>query len=168
MKKKIVLGLLIIVALFIITGCDSNSKDDKENKDNKETQEKTEVKDIEFTETVSNDEGIQYKLPKGYESNNMYIDNGIRVMFYAESYSNSVARMKEYDNYADKIEKVTINGVEYEYYKANYMKDYIIYVYRTQLAQNDYYYFEFNVFGSNYEDSHIVKFMETVEYLRYK
>ena len=68
----------------------------------------------------------------------------------------------------EKIEKVTINGNEYEYYKVNYLKDYIIYVYRTKIANNDYYYFEFNVFGSDYKDSNITKFMETVEYLRYK
>ncbi len=98
----------------------------------------------------------------------MYVDNGIRIMFYIENYSNPVARMKEYDNLANKIEKVTINGYEYDYYKVNYINNYIIYVYRTKLANNDYYYFEFNVFGKDYEDSHITKFMETVEYLRYK
>ena len=44
----------------------------------------------------------------------------------------------------------------------------MIYVYRIKLANNDYYYFEFNVYENEYEDSHITKFMETVEYLRYK
>lgn len=98
----------------------------------------------------------------------MYTDNGVRVMFYAENYSNAVARMKEYDKYAKKIEKVTINGHEYEYYKVKFMDKWMIYVYRIKLANNDYYYFEFNVYENEYEDSHITKFMETVEYLRYK
>ena len=98
----------------------------------------------------------------------MYNDNGVRVMFYAENYGNPVARMKEYDKFAEKIEKVTINGFEYECYRAKYMDNWTIYVYRTKLSNNDYYYFEFNVYANEYEDSHIAKFMETVEYLRYK
>ena len=44
MKKKLVLGLLVFVALFTITGCGSKKEDSKENTDNNKTTNSVECK----------------------------------------------------------------------------------------------------------------------------
>ena len=59
MKKKIIISLLVIISLFIITGC---GKTNNKSKENKESNEK-----VTFT-MESKHNHVTYKLPEGAES----------------------------------------------------------------------------------------------------
>lgn len=172
MKKKILFGILVCTLLFSVSGCESNENSNNNNNNNNnesnvEDNKKKEVAEYnaEFTELVNDKYShVSYKLPKGYQSLNMYSDGDTNVMFTIETSMNDVARFHMYDKYAKKIEKVEINGVTYEYYRADYLTDWVVYIYRTARGKNDYYLFEFNAYKSNYDDNQIYKFMSTVVY----
>ena len=63
----------------------------------------------------------------------------------------------------EKVDKVTINGVEYETYK--YVEKAMIhYVYRTKVG-NYYHLFQYDVYSTEYDDSQVETFMNTVEFI---
>lgn len=75
----------------------------------------------------------------------------------------SVYALYPYDDKVDNIDKVTINGFNYETYK--YVDNMSIhYVYRTKV-NNDYHLFQYDVYGDEYDDSQIEAFMNTVKYI---
>ena len=75
----------------------------------------------------------------------------------------SVYALYPYDEEVETINKVTINGVEYEIYK--YEDNFgLHYVYRTKI-KNDYHLFQYDVMGHEYDDSQVETFMNTVEFI---
>ena len=81
-----------------------------------------------------------------------------------DRYTTGVAFLHSYDDKADEIKKVKINGVTYEYFKFYNLDDWIIYIYRYEVNNDITYYFEFNVYAKEYDDTQIEKLMNTVEY----
>lgn len=173
MKRRLIYCLFITIlgiGLITFTGCDK--KDDKQvvtsNKESEKEVKKSEEpvgEKAEFTELVSDDLlHVKYKLPKGYESKNTYKDQGKTVVINMDRYTTGVAFLHSYDDKADEIKKVKINGVTYEYFKFYNLDDWIIYIYRYEVNNDITYYFEFNVYAKEYDDAQIEKFMNTVEY----
>jgi hypothetical protein len=132
MKKKIFLSLLVIVALFSITGCGSSNKE--ENKEKEEVVDETLfiIKDKEFhLDTDKVFEGLKYKtssefkeidnytLSSTYMQYNYRPDNSanyfyFRIFFYKgkdiEFAKNDYVGNEEQFEYKD----VTINGLEWK------------------------------------------------------
>lgn len=153
MKKKIFLSLLIVICLFMITGC---GKKTTKAKDDEQSNEK-----VSFT-VESKHNHVTYKLPEGGESG-FFKDLGhsCNISYYTNQ--TSVAALYPYDDKVDKIDKVTINDFNYDTYK--YVDNMsTTYVYRTKV-NNDYHLITYSCVNTNYDDSQVEKFMDTVEFV---
>ena len=156
MKKKIILGLFIIVGLFLITGC---SKITTTNNTSKETEAKEIVT---FTKLIEKSH-VKYRAPESISDMGGFKDQGKSCYIYYYTNQSSVYALYPYDDQVEKVNKVTINGFNYETYK--YKENSIVhYVYRTKV-NNDYHLFQYDVYASEYDDKQVEAFMNTVEYV---
>ena len=167
MKKKIILGLLVVSCLFTITGCGVKESTNNSKTDNKKStksvskKESTEKKKEEFTKTISlEDFHIEYKLPENSISEYDFEDMECSVIIDVSEYETDDSDLHINDNKAEKIETSNINGYSFEHYKYS-QEDGVTYVYRTQV-NGKYYLFSYNVYGSDYDDSQVEKFINTV------
>ena len=102
-------------------------------------------------------------MPESIDSIGSFKDLGLTCNIYYYTNQSSVMALYPYDDKVENINKVTINGVEYETYK--YVeKTMIHYVYRTQIG-NFYHLFTYDVYGKEYDDSQVEAFMNTVEFI---
>ena len=149
MKKKLLLCLLVIVTLFTVTGCGNKGKTKEES-----------TEKVTFT-VESKHKNVTYKLPVGGESG-FFKDLGhsCNISYYTNQ--TSVAALYPFDDQVEKVEKVTINGFNYDTYK--YVDNTsTTYVYRTKV-NNDYHLITYYCFNTNYDDSQVEKFMDTVTF----
>ena len=152
MKKKIIISLLVIISLFIITGCE---KTNNKSKDNEKSNEK-----VTFTVESKHDH-VTFKVPEGADTG-YFKDLGHSCFISYYTNQSSVAALYPHDDKVDKIDKVTINDFTYDTYK--YVEGTTSsYVYRTKI-NNDYHLFIYECINSEYDDSQVEKFMDTVEY----
>ena len=135
MKKKIIISLLVIISLFIITGCE---KTNNKSKDNEKSNEK-----VTFTVESKHDH-VTFKVPEGADTGYFKdLGHSCFISYY-------------------KIDKVTINDFTYDTYK--YVEGTTSsYVYRTKVNK-DYHLFVYECMSKEYDDSQVEKFMDTVEY----
>ena len=168
MNKKIIFGVLIAIALigglFILTGCSNKN----ENTTNSKTENSTSAQTVEnkekvaFTKEVAKTR-VKYKIPEESDSIGSFKDLGVTCSIYYYTNQSSVMALYPYDDKVENINKVTINGVEYETYK--YVENTMIhYVYRTEIG-NYYHLFTYDVYGKEYDDSQVETFMNTVEFI---
>ncbi len=153
MKKFII--LLLISFMFSITGCSSKTTNNVNNQKESKTAEK-----VTFT-VESKHNHVTYKLPEGNDMG-FFKDLGhsCNVSYYTNQ--SSVAALYPYDDKVEKVDKVTINGFNYDTYK--YVdKLGTTYVYRTKV-NNDYHLITYYCANTDYDDSQVEKFMNTVEY----
>ncbi len=68
-----------------------------------------------------------------------------------------------YDDQVDSINKITINGIEYETYKYA-EKTMIHYVYRTKVGEF-YHLFTYDIYAKEYDHSQLETFMNTVAFI---
>ena len=161
MNKKIIFGVLIAIlligGLFVLTGCskknDNTTNSKTENSTSAETVENKEK--VAFTKEVAKTR-VKYKVPESIDAIGSFKDLGLTCnIYYYTNYP--------YDDKVENINKVTINGVEYETYK--YVeKTMIHYIYRTKIG-NFYHLFTYDVYGKEYDDSQVETFMNTVEFI---
>ena len=168
MKKKIIFGILIatvfISGLFILTGCSNKNENTTDTKAESSSSEETvENKEkVGFTKEVVKTR-VKYRIPEESDSLGSFKDLGVKCSIYYYTNQSSVMALYPYDDNVDNIDKVTINGVEYETYK--YVENTMIhYVYRTQVG-NFYHLFTYDVYGKEYDDSQVEAFMNTVEFI---
>ena len=154
MMKKFIFSILVIA--FLITGC-GNSTSNNETKSQEKDKEEQKV-----TFTVeSKHNHVTYKLPEGNDVG-FFKDLGhsCNVSYYTNQ--SSVAALYPYDDKAEKVDKVTINGFNYDTYK--YVdKLGTTYVYRTKV-NNDYHLITYYCANTDYDDEQVEKFMNTVEF----
>ena len=168
MDKKIIFGVLIAIlligGLFVLTGCskknDNTTNSKTENSTSAETVENKEK--VAFTKEVAKTR-VKYKVPESIDAIGSFKDLGLTCNIYYYTNQTSVMALYPYDDKVENINKVTINGVEYETYK--YVeKTMIHYIYRTQIG-NFYHLFTYDVYGKEYDDSQVETFMNTVEFI---
>ena len=155
-------GVIVIVVifggLFMLTGCSTKSG----NITNSKTDDTKNTNKVDFTKEVVKTQ-VKYKMPEASDSIGSFKDLGVTCSIYYYTNQSSVMALYPYDEKVDTINKVTINGVEYETYK--YVeKTMIHYVYRTQIG-NFYHLFTYDVYGKEYDDSQVEAFMNTVEFI---
>ncbi len=83
MKKKLLIGLFIVISLFLITGCDNNKKQDKDEEINEVKvviDEKEYIINLENNETAKSFVNL---LPKEYKMNNLH--NNEKYIYINES-----------------------------------------------------------------------------------
>ncbi len=164
MKRKIFLGLFIIIALFVLTGCNSKHDSTSSSKiDNSKNPEEVESKQkVSFTKEVVKTR-VKYKVPEESDSIGSFKDLGVTCSIYYYTNQSSVMALYPYDDKVDNVNKVTINGIEYETYK--YVDNTMIhYVYRTMVGEF-YHLFTYDVYSDEYADSQVETFMNTVEFI---
>lgn len=162
MNKKNIFRLLIIIVLFgglfTLTACNKKNV----NTNNSKAEDSTSTKKVTFTKEVVKTK-VKFKMPEEADSLGSFKDSGQSCYITYYSNQTSVMALYPYDDKVENINKVTINGVEYETYK--YVeKTMIHYVYRTKVG-NFYHLFTYEVFGKEYEDSQVEAFMNTVEFI---
>ena len=160
MKKKSVLVSLLIIMLiagvFVLSGCGKKEQNSKDSK-TVETQEK-----VTFTKEVEK-RFVKYKVPEDMTSYGSFKDLGYNCSISYYTNQTSVYALYPYDDMVETINKVTINGIDYETYK--YVDNLgIHYVYRTKV-DNNYHLFTYDVYNNEYDDSQVETFMHTVQYL---
>ena len=168
MNKKIIFGILIAIVLigglFILVGCNNKNENTKNSKtENSTSAEKVENKEkVAFNKEVVKTR-VKYKMPEESDSMGSFKDLGVNCYIYYYTNQSSVMALYPYDDKVENINKVTINGVEYETYK--YVENKMIhYVYRTNIG-NFYHLFTYDVYGKEYDDSQVETFMNTVEFI---
>ena len=168
MKKKILISLVsivLLIGLFALTGCvkvNVNITDSKaENTSNQESTEKMEK--VTFTKEVDKTR-VKYKVPEAIDSLGSFKDLGHNCTITHYTNQSSVYALYPYDDKVETVNKVTINGTEYDTYK--YQDNFgVHHVYRS-FVNNFYHLFEYDVRGSGeYDDSQVETFMNTVEYI---
>lgn len=160
MKKKIVLSLLIIT-LFVVTGCGNDTS--KTVKINSKTETKETQTKVKFTkEVVKESNHVKYKVPEDTSDMGSFKDLGKSCYLTYYTNQTSVYALYPYDENVEKVDKVTINGFNYDTYKYQ-EKSIIHYVYRTKV-NNDYHLFMYDVYDKEYDDSQVEAFMNTVEF----
>jgi hypothetical protein len=83
MKKKLLIGLFIVISLFLITGCDNNKKQDKDEEINEVKvviDEKEYIINLENNETAKSFVNL---LPKEYKMNDLH--NNEKYIYINES-----------------------------------------------------------------------------------
>ena len=83
MKKKLLIGLFIVISLFLITGCDNNKKQDKDEEINEVKvviDEKEYIINLEKNETAKSFVNL---LPKEYKMNDLH--NNEKYIYINES-----------------------------------------------------------------------------------
>lgn len=162
MKKKILFGLLVMIGLFMITGCGNNTVNNEKNVNNKTTVNNKETGEkVTFTKERIKSH-VKYKVPESADDMGSFKDMGKGCFITYYTNQSSVYALYPYDDNVDTINKVTINGFNYETYK--YVdKTSIHYVYRTKV-NNDYHLFQYDVYATEYDDSQVEAFMNTVEF----
>lgn len=123
----------------------------------------------EFTSKLEwTDEGIEFCLPEDREGN-LFTDCGLTCMVTGESYGNDVVAYHEYDKEGE-ITKKTAGKYTFDYQSFDYLglPDWHMYVIRlastdspNQMAHR-YYRIIYTVYGAEYPDSQIEKFMATI------
>ena len=156
MKKKILFGLFVLIGLFMITGCGNKTVNNETSVNTKASQEK-----VTFTKERIKSH-VKYKVPESADDMGSFKDMGKGCFITYYTNQSSVYALYPYDDKVDTINKVTINGFNYETYK--YVdKTSIHYVYRTKV-NNDYHLFQYDVYATEYDDSQVEAFMNTVEF----
>ncbi len=157
MKKKILFGLFVMLGLFMITGCDKTTT--TTNNTSKDTESKEKVT---FTKVIEK-KHVKYKVPESISDMNGFKDLGKNCYIYYYTNQSSVYALYPFDEQVEKVDKVTINGFNYETYK--YVeKSMVHYVYRTKV-NNDYHLFQYEVYDAEYDDKQVEAFMNTVEFV---
>ena len=152
MKRKLLLITLLSIVTLTLVGCGKISV--------KETKKEESNEKVTFT-VESKHNHVTYKLPEGGESG-FFKDLGhsCNISYYTNQ--TSVAALYPLDDKVDKVDKVTINDFNYDTYK--YVdKTSTTYVYRTKV-NNDYHLITYYCVNTNYDDSQVEKFMNTVIY----
>ena len=168
MNKKIIfrflVAIVLICGLFMLTGCGKKNEETTNSKtQNSTSKEAVENKEkVAFTKEVAKTH-VKYKVPEAMDSLGSFKDLGVTCTIYYYTNQSSVMALYPYDDKVDTVNKVTINGVEYETYKYA-EKTMIHYVYRTQVG-NYYHLFTYDVYGKEYDDSQVEAFMNTVEFI---
>ena len=168
MNKKIIfrflVAIVLICGLFMLTGCGKKNEETTNSKtQNSTSKEAVENKEkVAFTKEVAKTH-VKYKVPEAMDSLGSFKDLGVTCTIYYYTNQSSVMALYPYDDKVDTVNKVTINGVEYETYKYA-EKTMIHYVYRTQVG-NYYHLFTYDVYGKEYDDSQVEAFMNTVEFV---
>ena len=168
MNKKIIfrflIAIVLICGLFMLTGC--GKKDEETTSSKAETSTSKEAAEnkekVAFTKEVAKTR-VKYKVPEAMDSIGSFKDLGVTCNIYYYTNQSSVMALYPFDDQVDTVNKVTINGVEYETYKYA-EKTMIHYVYRTQVG-NYYHLFTYDVYGTEYDDSQVETFMNTVEFV---
>jgi len=168
MNKKVIFRFLVAIALIcellMLTGCSNKNEETTssktENSTSKEAEENKEK--VAFTKEVAKAR-VKYKVPETMDSIGSFKDLGLNCTIYYYTNQSSVMALYPYDDKVENVNKVTINGVEYETYKYA-EKAMIHYIYRTQVG-NYYHLFTYDVYGTEYEDSQVETFMNTVEFI---
>ena len=151
MKKKVFLYIILIAILFTIVGCNKSNKTEKE-----ESKEK-----VSFT-VESKHNHVVYKLPESAEYG-FFKDLGhsCNISYYTNQ--TSVAALYPYDDKVEKVNKITINDFNYDTYK--YIDNMsTTYIYRTKVNK-DYHLFTYSCVTTDYDDSQVEKFMNTVTFV---
>ena len=120
MKKKIVLSLLLIVSLFMITGCGSNKKEEKKKETKKEdTMKEIVLSDKEFgTTTFKYDKNKDYevKIEEGGKYKTLVIsskkENFEVEIYHVDSSDDGYKSLKENRSKTDEFKEYTWNKYE--------------------------------------------------------
>ena len=168
MKEKILISIVLIamlaIGLLILTGCGNTTQDlatsSQENSTSVGTIEAQEK--AVFTKEVTKSH-VKYKVPEDISTLGGFKDLGINCYISYYTNQSSVYALYPFDDKVETVNKITINGVDYETYK--YIDNtQIHYVYRTKV-NNDFHLFQYDVSSDEYDDSQVEAFMNTVEYL---
>ncbi len=168
MKKKIILIVLIAIVLIgglclILAFNNKNVNTINSNADNSKSEETVKSNEkVSFTKEVTKTR-VKYKMPEETDTLGSFKDMGVTCSIYYYTNQSSVMALYPFDDKVENVNKVTINGVEYETYK--YVENIMIhYVYRTEVG-NYYHLFTYDVYGKEYDDSQVETFMNTVEFI---
>ena len=168
MKKKILISLVsivLLIGLFALTGCVKKNENSTNTKaENTTSQEPIEnMEKVTFTKETTKSH-VKYKVPEESDSLGSFKDLGHNCTITHYTNQSSVYALYPYDDKVETVNKVTINGTEYDTYK--YQDNFgVHHVYRS-FVNNFYHLFEYDVRGSGeYDDSQVETFMNTVEYI---
>lgn len=166
MNKKVIIGCVaavVVIAVIAIIVCFGNKKEDVTPQNNNTQTQETEVEEkVTFTKEVTKTR-VKYKTPEDIDSLGGFKDLGKRCTITYYTNQTSVYALYPFDDVVEKVDKATINGVEYETYK--YVdKTMVHYVYRTKVG-NFYHLFLYEVYNTEYDDSQVEAFMNTVEFI---
>ena len=175
---SVILALVFVLVLFASCGkgsdvqtTDNNSGDTTQGGVNKSGKVADPAKAKEFTKQVRwVSEGIEFYAPEDYESN-AFVDCGVRCMIMGERYDGNVSIYHEYDKDGE-ITKKTVGKYTFDYQSFDYLglKDWHIFVIRIAFTESPnqmehgYYKIVYNVYGENYPESQIEKFMATLSF----
>ena len=117
MKKKLVLGLLVFVALFTITGCGSK-KDESQNssKSNESNNTSSNVVSVVTCKKTNKDDGMAVEIYDAiaivnFDKDDMLIDGKITTTYEKESSTQDEYKYKKEAADAGSIETATIDGI---------------------------------------------------------
>lgn len=187
--KKTFLCFILIISTLLITSCGGASEIIENSDTASDTEEITENADIvtvdtmkEFEERVKEeftsfidykDEEISFKLPENHQGF-MFTDMGYSCMLQVDCYDYINAAYEEYNNEAP-IEKKAVGDYVFDYQKFNYLglSDWQMYVIRIAFDQSRnqmehrFYRIVYNVYGADYDDAQVEKFISTLDFLYY-
>ena len=158
---RAIIVIILLGGLFMFTGCNNkltnttNSKTDNSN--SAENKDK-----VAFTKEVVKTH-VKYKIPEESDSIGSFKDLGVNCSINYYTNQSSVMALYPYDDQVDSINKITINGIEYETYKYA-EKTMIHYVYRTKVGEF-YHLFMYDIYAKEYDESQVETFMNTVEFI---
>ena len=155
MKRSIII-LLIIMSLFIITGCGKRKEEPRLNKNNIENNQHPSEK-VKFNKEVTVGHAT-YKVPESI-SYGAFKDQGVNVLITVENYTTETVA-KDYNKYY--VEDKNINGYDFKYYIDDSLKQYYnTYIYKYILSENDRYIIRYTPYSTKYDLSQIDEFIKT-------
>ncbi len=164
MRKALIIIATIVVlgiGLFVLTGCGNKEENITNPKTDNSTSTETQEKAT-FTKEVVKSH-VKYKVPEDISLLGGFKDLGHNCYISYYTNQSSVYALYPFDDKVETINKVTINGFNYDTYK--YVDNtQIHYVYRTKV-NNDYHLFQYDVSSDEYDDSQVEAFMNTIEYV---
>ncbi|MBQ7670102.1 MAG: hypothetical protein IJS45_05215 [Clostridia bacterium] len=195
--KKALICIILVVSMFAAASCgavesiesDTETAAGIADTETEQTAEDTAGDEVtvdtmkEFEERVKEEftshidynayEECSFNLPENHDGF-MFTDMGYTCMLQVDCYDYINAAYNEYNNEAP-IEKKTVGDYVFDYQKFDYLglPNWRMYVIRIAFDQSNnqmehrFYRFVYNVYGEDYDDAQVEKFMRTIEFLYY-
>ncbi len=168
--KKTVSIILLFITVFSLFACSGKSGGENSGngvQSNGKVADPAQAKD--FTSQIKwESEGIELCLPADREGN-LFSDCGLKCMVTADCYDGDVVAYHEYDKECESVKK-TVGGHTFDYQSFDYLglKDWHMFVIRIAFTESRnqmehrYYKIVYTVYGSEYPESQVEKFMATL------
>ena len=190
--KKVLSAIIALLIIFCFVSCGDDSSGGKKNhRTPKDDNDESTAASESTTESINNpnlktanlglaneftrpvkweSDGIEFCMPENYDSG-FFNDCGLNCMIQADCYDANVSAYHEYDKESETIKK-TVGKYTFDYQSFDYLglKDWHIIVIRIAFTESRnqmehrYYKIVYTVYGENYPESQVEKFMATLHF----